>query len=59
MNDGSNGKAIGFSNFYKENDIVKYRGILRCIIVPSASNITLGLESNSANWSAWAKGSIT
>ena len=56
-----NGKAIGFSNFYKENDIVKYRGIIyRCIIVlTSASNITLGLESNSANWSVWAKGPIT
>tara|TARA_B100002019_G_scaffold190210_1_gene164452 strand:+ start:7531 stop:12444 length:4914 start_codon:yes stop_codon:yes gene_type:complete len=59
MNDGSEWKGDWIpSNFYKENDIVKYRGIIyRCIIAhTSASNITLGLESNSANWSVWAKG---
>ena len=44
--------------FYKVNDVVKYRGILyNCIDShTSASTITLGLENDEAKWGPFAKG---
>ena len=59
MLDGSEWKGDWLpSTFYKEQDIVKYRGIVyRCIIShTSADNITDGLEENASFWSVWAKG---
>jgi len=47
------------TEFYKENDIVKYRGIVYVCINShtSAGNISLGLEENLSDWKVWAKGS--
>jgi hypothetical protein len=44
--------------FYKVNDVVKYRGILyNCIDShTSATTLSLGLESNDSNWAPFAKG---
>ena len=46
------------SNFYKVNDIVKYRGYIYTCITShtSASDLDSGLEADGSRWSVWAKG---
>lgn len=46
------------NNFYRVNDIVKYRGYIYTCITShtSAGDLSSGLEADGSRWSVWAKG---
>ena len=58
--DGKQWKGIWLpSTFYKVNDLVKHRGIVYSCIDShsSAASVALGLETDQAKWTPYAKGS--